>query len=264
MTINSNGRGASPLRHLRAVVTSFYSLMLLCVIWEAAARAGLVREAFLPALSVVLEQLVKLIADGSLVAPTLVSLGRAAVGIVLATIAGGVIGFLSARSAIVHVLVAPLLSLGQPLPKVALIPIFILWLGVYSGSKVALVFITCVFPIAISVEAAAASVPRVFQWSARSLGASELDVVRSILLPASMSGLMSGLRVALPLALLSTFTAEMIGGGGGLGSALMYAQRLFETPTVYAYILVMLLIGLAIDQLFLQLRHRLLSWDVQS
>jgi ABC-type nitrate/sulfonate/bicarbonate transport system permease component len=205
-----------------------------------------------------------MIADGSLFYPIAVSLGRATVGMALATFVGGVVGFLAARSSIMHVLASPILSLGQPLPKVALVPIFILWFGVYSESKIALVFITCVFPIAISVEAAASAVPRLFQWSARTFGASEFDIVRSILLPASMSGLMSGIRIALPLALLSTFTAEMIGGGGGVGSALMYAQRVFDTPTVYAFIVVMLLTGLAIDQLFLRIRHRLLRWDDQG
>lgn len=254
----------SLMHHARIALNSSYSLVLLCLFWEGAARAGLVREVFLPPLSVVLQQLGRMIADGSLWLPTLLSLGRAAAGMALATIVGSVVGFLSARSSIVHLLTSPLLSLGQPLPKVAFVPIFILWFGVYSESKIALVFITCVFPIAIAVEAAASAVPRVFQWSARTFGASGLDIVRTVLLPASMSGLMSGIRIALPLALLSTFTAEMIGGGGGIGSALMYAQRVFDTPTVYAFILVMLLTGLAIDQLFLRVRHRLLRWDDES
>lgn len=187
-------------RLLRAL-RSCYSLVLLCLLWEAVARAGLVREAFLPPLTVVLEQLAVLITDGSLLTPMLLSLGRAAAGLALALVVGSAVGFPSALSPTVHLLTNPILSLGQPLPKVALIPILILWLGVYSGSKIALVFITCVFPIAVAVDAAASAVPRVLKWSARSLGASQMGVMWSVLLPASMSGLMSGLRIALPLAL---------------------------------------------------------------
>ncbi|MCO5072948.1 MAG: ABC transporter permease [Rhizobiaceae bacterium] len=249
---------------LRRAFAASYSLILVCLLWEAVAAAGLIREVFLPRLSVVLEQLYAMIADGSLAEPIAVSVARGAVGLALSVVVGSILGFLSARSRTVHLIVSPLLSIGQPLPKVALIPIFILWLGVYSSSKIALVFITCVFPIAISVQAAASAVPKVLLWSSRSLGASEFDVIRTVLLPASLSGLMSGLRVALPLALLATFTAEMIGGGGGVGAALMYSQRLFETPTVYAYLLVMLAMGIVLDQLFLRLRHRLLSWDEQK
>lgn len=249
---------------LRHAFAASYSLILVCLLWEAVAAAGLVREVFLPRFSTVLAQLLVMIADGSLIEPIAISIARGAVGLVLAVVVGGIIGFLSARSRLVHLAVSPLLSIGQPLPKVAMIPIFILWLGVYSGSKIALVFITCVFPIAIAVEAAASAVPKVLLWSSRSLGASEFDVIRSVLLPASLAGLMSGLRVALPLALLATFTAEMIGGGGGVGAALMYAQRLFDTPVVYAYLLVMLLMGIVLDQLFLRLRHRLLRWDEQK
>lgn len=249
---------------LRTAFESSYSLILLCLLWEAVAAAGMIREVFLPRLSVVLGQLFAMMADGSLVEPIAISIARGAAGLALAVVVGSILGFLSARSRTMDLLISPLLSIGQPLPKVALIPIFILWLGVYSSSKIALVFITCVFPIAISVQAAAAAVPKVLLWSSRSLGSSELDVIRSVLLPASLPGLMSGLRVALPLALLATFTAEMIGGGGGLGASLMYAQRLFETPTVYAYLLIMLLMGIVLDQLFLRLRHRLLRWDEQK
>jgi len=249
---------------LRGAFAASYSLILVCLLWEAVAGAGLIREVFLPRLSVVLERLFAMIADGSLIEPIAVSIARSAAGLAIAVVVGSILGFLSARSRIVDLLVSPLLSIGQPLPKVALIPILILWLGVYSSSKVALVFITCVFPIAISVQAAACAVPKILLWSSRSLGASEFDVIRSVLLPASLAGLMSGLRVALPLALLATFTAEMIGGGGGLGAALMYSQRLFDTPTVYAYLLVMLLMGIGLDQLFLRLRHRLLRWDEEK
>jgi ABC-type nitrate/sulfonate/bicarbonate transport system permease component len=113
----------------------------------------------------------------------------------------------------------------------------------------------------MAVESAASTIPTVIQWSARSLGASRWDVIRTVILPASMPGLMSGVRVALPLALLATFTAEMVSGGGGIGAALMYAQRLFDTPTVFVYILVMLFLGLGTDKLFLLLRRRFMKWS---
>jgi ABC-type nitrate/sulfonate/bicarbonate transport system permease component len=221
----------------------------------------LIRHAFLPPLSEVLVQLVAMLRDGALFSPIGTSLYRAVAGLAISSFLGAVIGLASARISFVRMMNDPLISIGFPLPKLALVPIFTLWFGIYDSSKIALVVFTCVFPIAMAVESAASTIPTVIQWSARSLGASRWDVIRTVILPASMPGLMSGVRVALPLALLATFTAEMVSGGGGIGAALMYAQRLFDTPTVFVYILVMLFLGLGTDKLFLLLRRRFMRWS---
>jgi len=91
------------------------------------------------------------------------------------------------------------------------------------------------------------------------MGSTEFVILRRVVLPASMPALMSGLRVAVPTALLTTFTAEMV-AGGGLGGALVLAQRYFESTTVYAYLLVMLLCGYILDAELLRIRHRVLRW----
>ena len=91
------------------------------------------------------------------------------------------------------------------------------------------------------------------------MGSTELVILRRVVLPASTPALMSGLRVAVPTALLTTFTAEMV-AGGGLGGALVLAQRYFESTTVYAYLLVMLLCGYILDVELLRIRHRVLRW----
>lgn len=245
-------------------VKAYYSLAILFIAWEVVAQLELVRPAFLPPLTEVLHQFYVLALEGVLVKPALTSLYRACAGFAIAVLLGGVIGFASARSRMVRTAVEPLISIGFPVPKIALIPIFTLWFGIYDNSKIALVALTCVFPIAMSVESAIASLTTVTQWSARSLGASRADLVRTVILPAAMPGLLSGMRVALPLALLAAFTAEMVGGGGGLGAALIYAQRLFDTPTVFVYILMMLAFGVLADKIFFHVRARFLAWsDVQ-
>jgi ABC-type nitrate/sulfonate/bicarbonate transport system permease component len=96
-------------------------------------------------------------------------------------------------------------------------------------------------------------------WAARAMGSSELTLLWRVVLRASLPSLFSGLRVAVPTALLTTFTAEMV-AGGGLGGALILAQRYFESPTVYAYLLVMLFCGYVLDVELLRLRRRLLHW----
>jgi ABC-type nitrate/sulfonate/bicarbonate transport system permease component len=92
------------------------------------------------------------------------------------------------------------------------------------------------------------------------MGASPRHLLWRVVLPGALPALLSGLRVTMPVALITAFTAEMVAGGGGVGAALMYAQRFFETPTVFVYIVVMLLTGLAVDALMVRLRRRALRW----
>jgi len=257
------GWGASAIGTLRRFVLSYYSLGLLFVGWEVVTQLEIIRPAFLPSLSSVLRQFFLLAEDGSLVQPISTSLYRSATGLGIAVAIGATLGLAAARSELARVIWEPLVSIGFPLPKVAVIPILILWFGIYDNSKIALVVFTCVFPVAMSVEAAVAGLPTVIQWSARSLGASRSTLLRTVVLPAALPGLMAGIRVALPLALLATFTAEMVGGGGGFGASLMYAQRLFDAPTVFVYLLLMLLFGLLADRAFLFVRRRLVGWSDQ-
>jgi ABC-type nitrate/sulfonate/bicarbonate transport system permease component len=98
-------------------------------------------------------------------------------------------------------------------------------------------------------------------WSAKAMGTPERQIITRIMLPASLPYIINGLRITLPLALISAFTAEMVAGGGGVGSAMMYAQRFFQTPTVFVYIVVMLAAGLVLDRGMNALRRRLLRWQ---
>jgi ABC-type nitrate/sulfonate/bicarbonate transport system permease component len=155
------------------------------------------------------------------------------------------------------------IALAFPSPKIAFLPIFILWFGIYSFSKILLVAFACVFPILIGSFAAASSVNRVLIWSAASLGTSRLRMLFRIVLPAAWPRIFAALRVALPVSLITTFTAEMVSGGGGMGATLMYSQRFFESPTVFAYILTMLGVGLLLDALMLRIQAALPAWSAE-
>jgi ABC-type nitrate/sulfonate/bicarbonate transport system permease component len=238
---------------------AIYPLILLVVVWEAAARLGLVRPLFLPPFSMVLDQLYVTLAQGDLVPPLLVSLYRTAMGLLLAAVIGIPLGFLMVRSRVMAWLFDPVVAFGNPAPKLALIPVFTLWFGIDHLSKIMLVAATTVFPFILAAAAGARSVPLNQIWAARAMGSSELMLLRRVVLPASLPALLSGVRVAVPTALLTTFTAEMV-AGGGLGGALVLAQRYFESPTVYAYLLVMLACGYLLDVELLRIRRRLLRW----
>jgi ABC-type nitrate/sulfonate/bicarbonate transport system permease component len=241
-------------------LAAYWPILVVAALWEASARAGLIRPIFLPPLSATLAQGLALIGDGELLEPLAASLYRAFAGLGLALVFGIALGLFMARSRRLRLLADPLVALGFPAPKIAFLPIFVLWFGIEHLSKILLVAFSCVFPLIIATYHEAEAVRPRLLWSARALGTGEAALARRIVLPASLPGIFAGLRVAVPVALVTDFTAEMVAGGGGVGAALMYAQRFFETPTVFVYILVMLATGLVSDALLLALRRRVLPW----
>jgi ABC-type nitrate/sulfonate/bicarbonate transport system permease component len=241
-------------------IVAAYPLILLAIVWEAVARLGYVRPVFLPPLSAVVERAWPLMLDGDLLQPLMISLYRTAAGLALAILIGVTIGLLMARVRAVRWLLDPLVAFSFPSPKIAFLPIFILWFGIDHLAKIALVAFTCVFPFIVSAYAGATTVPTNQLWAARAMGTSNPALTWRVVLPASLPSLMSGLRVGVPYALVTAFTAEMIAGGGGLGGEMVLAQRYFETPTVFVYLLVMLATGYLIDHAVLALRRRVLRW----
>jgi ABC-type nitrate/sulfonate/bicarbonate transport system permease component len=242
-------------------IRSMISVVTLVALWEAAARAGLVSPLFLPAFTKVMTEWWAACVDGSLPGDLVTSLFRAAAGLLAATVVGIPLGIAMARNRLVHWIFDPVIALAFPSPKIAFLPIFILWFGIYSISKILLVAFACVFPIVIGTFAAASAVNRVWIWSALSLGTSNLALLFRIVLPAAWPRIFASLRVALPVSLITTFTAEMVGGGGGMGATLMYAQRFFESPTVFAYILTMLAVGLLLDTIMQKIQEAFPAWS---
>jgi len=240
---------------------SLISVLTIVAVWEAAARAGLASPLFLPAFTKVLGEWWSVCADGSLPGDLFISLFRAAAGLLLATLIGVPLGIAMARNRLLHWMFDPVIALAFPSPKIAFLPIFILWFGIYSISKILLVAFACVFPILIGTFAAASAVNRVWIWSAYSLGTSNFALLFRIVLPAAWPRIFAALRVALPVSLITTFTAEMVGGGGGMGATLMYSQRFFESPTVFAYILTMLAVGLLLDFIMLRIQQAFPAWS---
>jgi ABC-type nitrate/sulfonate/bicarbonate transport system permease component len=236
------------------------SIFVLLLIWELAARAHLTPPLFLPPFSSVADQLWHSLADGTLATDLALSLGRAFAGLILATLLGVFIGLLMARNRFAEWLIDPLVALGFPSPKIAFIPIFVLWFGIASLSKILLVAFACIFPIVIGSYSAARSISHVFLWSAMSLGSDRKSLFLHIILPACYPRIFTTFRVAVPVSLITTFTAEMVAGGGGMGATLIYSQRFFESSTVFAYILVMLGIGLLLDLTMVQFQKHFLRW----
>ena len=132
------------------VFLATYSLVLVIVVWEAVARTGLIRPLFLPPFSLVVKQLFVVVSNGELLPPLATSLYRTAAGLLIAGVVGIPLGFLMVRSRLVSWFFEPLVALGNPAPKLALIPVFTLWFGIDHVSKILLVALTTVFPFILA------------------------------------------------------------------------------------------------------------------
>lgn len=238
------------------------ALVLLLTLWQAATYYGWVRAVFLPSPAVVAHTLWQLVGTGELFVTLGTSLWRACAGVALAALVGIPAGLLMAESRFARWWLSPYIAVGFPLPKIALIPVFTAWFGMDSLSKVVLVFATCIFPFIVAAHAGAALISQKLRWAALSLGTTRGESFRFILLPATVPSMLSGLRIALPIGLITVFTAEMV-TGGGLGEAIVQAQRYFQSPQVYAHVIVTMIVGYLADAGIAALQRRFAAWATE-
>jgi ABC-type nitrate/sulfonate/bicarbonate transport system permease component len=240
------------------------SLLALLVAWEAASRSGVVTPFLLPPLSAVLARVWEDAASGELVLNLGQTLYRALTGFAIAGLAGVVIGILMTRRPWVRWFFDPIVSVGFPMPKIAFLPVFMLWLGLYDVSKISMAVFNAIFPVIAATMAAAEGVDRQLVWSARSLGASERQLLREIILPAALPQILTGLQVALPISMIVMIVTEMLMGGQGLGGAMIAASRFADSPGVFAGIVEIAIAGLCLVKTMTLLRRHLLVWHQEA
>ena len=229
--------------------------------WEATARSGLVSPLIVPSVARIGYQVWLLATQPESLVEAWYSLARALGGFALAALVGVALGVLMGRSATVAATLGPLLSGTYPIPKIALFPIFIYLFGIGSLPKVLLIFLECLYPIVITTQAGGRAVGRVLVWSAANMGASRARILRSVVVPAAAPYIFAGFRIALPIAMIVVIITEMISSADGLGYLAMYALASFKTDRMLAIVVVIALIGVALDHLAVRLRDRLLFWE---
>jgi NitT/TauT family transport system permease protein len=243
-----------------AALIRYLPLLLLALAWEAAARLGLVSSLALPALSKVAAAWLDLARNGDLLLNGASSLYRASEGLALAIVIGAALGVGMAWWRPVNALVGPLVELFYPMPKSALIPVTILWLGLGDGSKILLIFLGCMLPVTIGAFNGARGSDRALVWSARSMGASRLRVLRDVVLPSAMPELLNGVRTALALAFILLVSSELLVGQRGLGAQIGFHGANGNYEAMFAVVLTVAFIGFAADRLYLMLMQRVLQW----
>jgi ABC-type nitrate/sulfonate/bicarbonate transport system permease component len=241
-----------------------FSILLLLVAWEAFARSGKVTAFMLPPFSAVAQRIYADAIGGELWVNLGVTMFRALTGFVIAAIGGVALGAMMSRNKFVRWFFDPIISVGFPMPKIAFLPIIILWLGVYDVSKISVVVVDAIFPVVTATLAGLAGVERALIWSGRNMGASERELMWQVALPAALPQILTGLQVALPIALILAIIAEMAMGGYGLGGAMMSASRFADSRGVFAGIVEIAIVGYVLIKAMALTRRRLLVWHEEA
>jgi NitT/TauT family transport system permease protein len=244
-----------------SVVRRVALLVLGALVWEAAARSGAFSPLIVPSLARIGRELWWLVVRPESLADAWFSLQRAIVGFALAAFVGVALGVLMGRSSIAAACLGPIFSGTYPIPKIALFPVFIYLFGIGSLSKVVLIFLECLYPIVVTTHAGSRAVNRVLVWSAANMGASRARILWRVVIPAAAPFIFAGFRVALPIAMIVVIITEMISSADGLGYLAMYSLASFKTDRMLAVVVMIALIGVALDWLVTLLRDRLVFWE---
>lgn len=243
-------------------LTRILPITLFLVTWELVARGEFVNPNVFPPVTEIAWRWITMISTGAIITPGWETLWRALAGLAAAIAVGVPLGLLMGRVRWAEWFFEPLFSFGFPLPKIALIPLYVHWFGIFSLSKVMLVFTDCLFPIVIFTYHGARGLCPVYLWSAQSRGTGRIRMMWRVVLPLSLASIYDGVQVAVVVAVLVASVSEMVSGGGGLGTLMIRAYRYGDVRTAFAALVTISLIGYALYKLTQWLRGRLLHWHV--
>jgi ABC-type nitrate/sulfonate/bicarbonate transport system permease component len=218
-------------------VLPFLFVGIALAIWETAARSGRWSPLLFPSLERIGRELILFFSKSESLMEAWVSLERALGGFALAAAVGILLGMLMGRSRFVAALLDPLFS------------------------KIALVFLECLYPIVIMTYAGAREVNRALLWSAQNMGASRATILRRVVIPATAPFIFAGFRVAVPVAMIVVVITEMVSSADGLGYLVIYSLSSLKTDRMLAVVVVIAALGYALDKAVVLARDRLIYWE---
>jgi ABC-type nitrate/sulfonate/bicarbonate transport system permease component len=211
--------------------------------WEVGVRVGDVPEIILPRPSIVIVALYDLFAKKQLLYDLGITLYRIFAGFFLAAIVGIVLGLLMGMSRRIYAVADIFVAALYPVPKIALLPLLVIWLGTGNTFQVALSALGCIFPILINTIIGVRQCDEGLILAARDLGATKVQIQRKVVLPAAIPAIFGGLRLALGISIILVVAAEMQTARYGLGAKLQLAGQVLETGQVFAILLLLAVIG---------------------
>jgi len=255
--VGFRGAGFTPSTNRYA---GWAALTIIVALWQLAGTLSLINPLFLPPPLAIGKALYQLAMSGALWQNLAASLLRIGVGWVLGTAGGIIVGFAIGLWRIARSVGITFISALFPIPKIAVLPLLILWLGIGEEPKIATIALGVFFSTAISVYSGVDAVPRNLIRMAQSFNVPFATIVRRVIWPGALPSILSGFRITASIALLLVVSAEMIGAEHGIGAFVLKAGNLMQTDQLMAGIVVLSLFGLAVGKLISLLEARLLHW----
>lgn len=216
--------------------------------------------ALLPPPSRIFPALGELIGSGEFIKPLGHTLGMLLVGYTLACTAGIVLGVTMGCSERAYCLIEPLVELIRPIPKPALLPVFVLFLGIGAPMKITLVALAALFPVLINTLQGVRGVDPILLATARTLGCSRAATIRKFIVPAALPLILTGMRVSLGMGLALVILSEMLAADKGIGFLILDLERSFQVQQMYAWIFILAAVGLALNTAFEYFEDKAVPW----
>jgi NitT/TauT family transport system permease protein len=251
------GAGFSPQTSRYA---GWIALALAIALWQLAGSLALVNSIFLPTPLAIVRALAQLALSGVLWQHLAYSIMRIGTGWLLGTVAGIAVGFAIGLSTLARAVGITFVSALFPIPKIALLPLLILWLGIGEEPKIATIALGVFFSTAISVYSGVDAVPRNLIRMAQSFNVPFSSIIRRVIWPGALPSILAGFRISASVALMLVVSAEMIGAESGIGAFVLQAGNLMQTDQLLAGVVILSLFGLAVGWLINALETRLLHW----
>jgi NitT/TauT family transport system permease protein len=240
-----------------AAVLGIAGLLLL---WEIVCRLEIVPPLFLPAPTAILAAAWEMISSGELYKDLIASMYRIGAGYALGAVLGIVVGLLLGFSRWADAIVTPIVYSIYPIPKIALLPLIILWLGIGEMPKVAIIALGVFFPVVINTFSGVKNVDPMLIKAAVTFGSNHLNVIRKVILPGSLPMIFAGLKLAAGTSLLLLVSAEMIAAQEGIGSMVLHYGNLMITTKLMVGVLLLSLLGLTFNRVLQWLERKLIPW----
>ena len=239
---------------------SIVSILCLLAIWELICQSGVVSSLFLPAPTAIISALLQMIADGEIGVSLAASLYRILAGFFIGSLIGLTVGLVTGTSALMDKIGTPIVNAIYPIPKIALLPLFILWLGIGELSKVTIIALGVFFPVAMNTYSGVKNVDTLLLKVAASFNASWWMTMKSVVLPNALPMIFAGLRLAAGTSLLLLVAAEMIAAQVGIGALILHYGDLMITDRLMAGVIVLSLLGLVFNLILQFLERKAIPW----
>ncbi|GAB7388023.1 ABC transporter permease [Bacillaceae bacterium] len=235
-------------------------ILTILLLWQGVSMSGLVSEFTLPAPTTILGTGWQLFKDGTLWPEITASLYRIGLGYFFGCLAGIIVGIMLGFSKITEKIGLPIVNALYPVPKIAILPIIMLWLGIGEVSKVTVIAIAVFFPVVYSTYTGVTETQRLLIHVAVIFGAGRKEIIRKVIIPSALPMVLSGMRIAAGTALLILVSAEMVAAQHGIGTFILHNADLLEISKVMVGVFILCILGILINQGLAWVERKLIPW----